>query len=42
MYARRVSAILKSRASSVFFPYASATSPWVVQQGLMPVLVLDF
>jgi len=31
-----------SRASSVFFPYATATSPWVVQQGLMPVLVLDF
>jgi hypothetical protein len=30
------------KASSVFFPYASATSPWGVQQGLMPVLVLDF
>ena len=30
------------KASSVFFPYATATSPWGVQQGLMPVLVLDF
>lgn len=31
-----------SQCSSVFFPYATANSPWGAHLGLMPVLVLDF